>query len=93
MYEKDFEVLLKYYIDVYNIDGDLKPHFIKAYKELSHLPKKEGKNKNYSSKSVSEAKRVFKELLNSTNLSYQTLIPFWESLVDLLNIEATNPKI
>ena len=93
MYDKEFNDLLKYYIDVYDIDRSLEAHFIKAYEELSLLPKKEGKNKNYSSKSILEAKRVFKELLDSTNLSYQTLIPFWESLVSLLNIEATNPKI
>ena len=93
MYDKEFNDLLKYYIDVYNIDRSLEVHFIKAYEELSLLPKRVGNNKNYSSKSVIEAKRVFKELFDSTNLSYQTLIPFWESLVSLLNIEATNPKI
>ena len=90
---KEFNDLLKYYISVYQVDKNLEIHFVKAYKELSLLPKKVGNNKNYSSKSVFEAKRVFKVLLDSTNLSYQTLIPFWESLVDLLNIEATNPKI
>ena len=93
MYDKEFKDLLKYYISVYQVDKSLEIYFIKAYEDLSLLPKKVGNNKNYSSKSVLEAKIVFKELLDSTSLSYQTLIPFWESLVSLLNIEATNPKI
>ena len=100
MFDKEFNDLLKYYINVYSINQELEVFFIEAYNELLKV-----KNCNLNPKVryfIKKAKKlkidvlhtniIFNNLKKNTNLTYSEIYPFWETLVSILEVDILNPK-
>ena len=100
MFDKEFNELLKYYINVYSINQSLEVYFIEAYRELLKV-----KNCNLNPKDryfIQKAKKIkidvlhtniiFNNLKKNTNLTYSEIYPFWETLVSVLEVDILNPK-